>query len=55
LSTALLAAATAGERACRDYERGRIGRSALAAAIAELSALHRLFAELEEMDSPDPA
>jgi hypothetical protein len=53
LYAALLAATDAARTACRDYERGRIARSALAAAVADVAALHELFAALEEADAPE--
>ena len=53
LYTALLAAAEAARTACRDYERGRLDRAALAAAVAGVTGLHGLFAALEEADSPE--
>jgi len=53
LYTALLAAADAARTACREYERARIDRPALAAAMAGVGALHDRFAALEAADSPE--
>jgi hypothetical protein len=55
LYVALVAAADAASAACRDYERARIDRAALAAAVAELATLHQLFDALEDADTPEPA
>jgi hypothetical protein len=54
LYAALLAAADAARAACRDYERGRIDRAALTAAVAHVAAMHDLFAGIEGADAPDP-
>jgi hypothetical protein len=53
LYEALVAAADAARAACRAYERGRIDRVALAAAVADVTALHERFAALEDADAPD--
>lgn len=39
-----------GER-CRDYEAGRVGRDALAAAVRDVAAVHALFAEVEAAEA----
>jgi hypothetical protein len=39
-----------GER-CREYEAGRVGREALAAAVADVDAVHALFSALEAADA----
>jgi hypothetical protein len=44
---ALLGAAEAVGERCRDYEAGRADDTALATAVADVAALHRLFAALE--------
>jgi hypothetical protein len=48
---ALLAAAEAAVDGCREYEAGRADRPALATAIADLTALHELFAALEASEA----
>ena len=48
---ALLAAAEAAVDRCREYEAGRAGRAALATAIADLTAVHELFATLEASEA----
>lgn len=53
LYTAMVAAADQARTACREYERGRIDRAALSAAVADVGALHELFAALEEADAPE--
>jgi hypothetical protein len=53
LYLALLAAADGARAACRAYERGKIDRAALAAAVADVAGLHDLFAALEEADAPE--
>lgn len=53
LYAALLAAADYARTACRDYERARIDRAELGAAVADLTALHELFAALEQADAPE--
>jgi hypothetical protein len=55
LYVALVASADAARTACRAYERGKIDRTALAAAVADVVGLHDLFAALEEADSPEPS
>jgi hypothetical protein len=51
LYAALLAAAESAAEACREYEAGRTDRPALARAVADVDALHVLFAELEASDA----
>jgi hypothetical protein len=53
LYEAMVVATDLASAACHDYESARIDRRALAAAIADVAALHELFAALEETDSPD--
>jgi hypothetical protein len=55
LHAALVAATDAASAASRDYESARIGRTALAAAVADVVTLHGLFDALEEADASDPA
>jgi hypothetical protein len=48
---ALLGAAEAVGERCREYEAARVGRSALAGAVADVVVLHELFAGLEAVDA----
>ena len=51
LYAALLAAVDACGERCRDYDAGRVGRDAVAAAVADVAVLHGLFAEVEAVDT----
>jgi hypothetical protein len=51
LYAALLAVVEACGERCREYEAGRVGRDGLAAAIADVGAVHALFAALEAADA----
>ena len=51
LYAALLAAIEACGERCREYEAGRVGREALAAAVEDVGAVHALFSALEAVDA----
>jgi hypothetical protein len=53
LYEALAAATERARAACREYERARIGRAALAAAVGDVVSLHELFDGLEAVDAPE--
>jgi hypothetical protein len=51
---ALVAAAGTARAACREYERALIDRAQLAAAVANVTALHELFDRIEAADHAAP-
>jgi hypothetical protein len=51
---ALVAATERARAACRAYEGARIGGGELATAMADVAALHELFAGLEAVDAAEP-